>query len=90
MIDEEYLKSFKRAREMLLEDQAKMSEEERRHNREYGELINKYQQKYPEGLPFQMPYNYDDLKEAYETDRPLHTWEKYKGYYGEVPDDWLL
>ena len=34
--------------------------------------------------------NYDDLKEAYETDRPLHTWEKYKGYYGEVPDDWLL
>lgn len=77
-------------RKKLKEDQAKMTEEERRHNREYTELINKYEQKYHEGLPFQMPYNYADLKEAYETDRPLHTWEKYKGYYGEVPDEWLL
>lgn len=90
MIDEEYLKSFKRAREMLLEDQAKMSEEERRRNRDFGELYIKYEQKYEEGIPFQMPITFEDLKEAYETDRPLHTWEKYKGYYGEVPDEWLL
>ena len=77
-------------RELLKGRRERMTEEERRHNREYTELINKYEQKYPEGLPFQMPYNYADLKEAYETDRPLHTWEKYKGYYGEVPDEWLL
>lgn len=90
MIDEEYLKSFERGRKMLLEDQAKMTEEERQHNREYLDLINKYEQKYPEGLPFQMPYTYEELKEAYETDRPLHFWDKYKGYYLPVPDEWLL
>lgn len=81
---------FEEFRRKLKERQAKMTEAERRHNREYGELIIKYEQRYKEGLPFQMPYNYDDLKEAYETDRPLHTWEKYKGYYTPVPDDWVL
>lgn len=77
-------------RELLKERREKMTEEERRHNREFGELYIKYEQKYVEGIPFQMPITFDDLKEAYETDRPLHTWEKYKGYYGEVPDEWLL
>ena len=90
MIDEEYLKSFERGRKMLLDDQAKMTEEERRHNREYLRLINEYNQKYEEGLPFQMPYTFEELKEAMEQDRPFHTWEKYKGWYMEVPDDWLL
>lgn len=84
------LEKLEQFRKKLKEDQAKMTEEERQHNREFTALINKYQQKYHEGLPFQMPYTYDELKEAYETDRPLHTWEKYKGYYGEVPDEWLL
>ena len=77
-------------RELLKERREKMTEEERQHNREFGELYIKYEQKYEEGIPFQMPITFDDLKEAYEMDRPLHTWEKYKGYYGEVPDDWLL
>ncbi len=77
-------------RKKLKEKQAKMTEEERCHNREYGELIIKYGQRYKEGLPFQMPYTFEELKEAYETDRPFHTWEKYKGWYTPVPDDWLL
>lgn len=77
-------------RELLKERREMMTEEERQHNREFGELYIKYEQKYEEGIPFQMPITFDDLKEAYETDRPLHTWEKYKGYYGDVPDEWLL
>jgi len=90
VIDEEYLKSFERGRKLLLEDQAKMTEEERAHNREFTKLINDYEKKYEEGLPFQMPYTFEELKEAYETDRPFHTWEKFKGYYLPIPDDWIL
>lgn len=81
---------FEEFRRKLKERQAKMTEEERRHNRECGELYRKYEQRYDEGIPFQMPLTFEDLKEAYETDRPLHTWEKYKGYYAPVPDDWVL
>ncbi len=77
-------------REKLKAEQAQMSEEQRQHNREFTKLINDYQKKYEEGLPFQMPYTYEELKEAYETDRPLHTWEKYKGWYAPVPDEWYL
>ena len=77
-------------REKLKAEQAQMSEEQRKHNREFTKLINDYQKKYEEGLPFQMPYTYEELKEAYETDRPLHTWEKYKGWYAPVPDEWYL
>lgn len=77
-------------REKLKSEQEQMSEEQRQHNREFTKLINDYQKKYEEGLPFQMPYTYEELKEAYETDRPLHTWEKYKGWYAPVPDDWYL
>ena len=77
-------------REKLKAEQAQMSEEQRQHNREVTKLINDYQKKYEEGLPFQMPYTYEELKEAYETDRPFHTWEKYKGWYAPIPDDWYL
>ena len=90
MIDEEYLKSFEKGRRMLHERLAKMPEEERRRNAEFLELINDYQKKYPEGLPFQMPYTFEELKEAMEQDRPFHTWEKYKGWYDPIPDDWVL
>ena len=90
MIDEEYLKSFEKGRRMLHERLAKMPEEERQHNIEFLELIDKYEQRYPEGLPFQMQYTFEELKEAYETDRPFHTWEKYKGWYDPIPDDWVL
>lgn len=90
MIDEEYLKSFKKGRKMLHESLAAMSSEERQHNIEFLELIDKYEQRYPEGLPFQMQYTFAELKEAYETDRPFHTWEKYKGWYTPIPDDWYL
>lgn len=78
-------------RKKLKARQAKMSEEERRQNREFHDLINAYEKRYPEGLPFQMPYTFEELKEAMEQDRPFHTWEKYKGWYEEeIPDDWLL
>ena len=84
------LEKLEQFRKKLQEDQAKMTEEERRYNREFLELINKYGEKYPEGISFQMPYTFEELKEAYETDKPFHTWEKFKGWYAPVPDDWLL
>ena len=77
-------------RRKLKTRQAAMSEEERRHNREFTDLINQYNKKYPEGLPFQMPYTFEELKEAMEQDKPFHTWKKYKGWYGPIPDHWLL
>lgn len=90
MTDEEYFKSFQKGRALLHQRLAQMSEEQRQHNREFTKLINDYQKKYEEGLPFQMPYTYEELKEAYETDRPLHTWGKYKGWYAPIPDEWYL
>lgn len=84
------VEELKRFRKKLKEDQAKMSEEERRHNREFTDLINAYNKKYSEGLPFQMPYTFEELKEAMEQDKPFHTWGKYKGWYGPIPDHWLL
>lgn len=86
----EYLKSFEKGRRLLHKHLAEMPEEERQFNREFNKLINDYQKKYPEGLPFQMPYTFEELKEAYETDRPLHTWEKFKGWYTPDPEDWVL
>lgn len=84
------LEKLEEFRKKLKERQAKMPEEERRRNREFTRLINDYQKKYPEGLPFQMPYTFEELKEAYETDRPFRTWEKYKGWYDPIPDNWVL
>lgn len=84
------LEKLEEFRKKLKERQSKMPEEERRRNIEFLELIDKYEQRYPEGLPFQMPYTFEELKEAYETDRPFHTWEKYKGWYAPIPDDWVL
>lgn len=77
-------------RKKLREGQSKMTDEERQHNREFTALINEYNKKYPEGIPFQMNYTFEELKEAVETDKPFHEWEKFKGYYGDIPDDWLL
>ena len=84
------LEKLEEFRKKLKERQAKMPEEERRRNREFTRLINDYQKKYAEGLPFQMPYTFEELKEAMEQDRPFHTWEKYKGWYDPIPDDWVL
>ena len=66
--------------------QAKMSEEERRHNREMTEMINAYEKKYSKGIPFHLPFTYEEIKEALEKDRPFHEWEEYKGYYEELPE----
>ena len=84
------LEELEKFRKKLYEDKKKMTDEERRRNSELSDLINKYEQKYEEGLAWEMPFTFEDLKEAYETDRPLHTWEKYKGYYLPVPDDYIL
>ena len=68
-------------RRKLKARQAAMSEEERRRNAEFTELINAYEQRYDEGIAFQMPCTYEEIKEAMEQDKPLHTWEKYKKWY---------
>ncbi len=84
---EEQLIEFRRK---LKSRQLAMSEEERKFNRDFTALINQYNKKYPEGIPFQMPYTFEELKEAIEQDKPFHTWEKYKGWYHPIPDDWVL
>ncbi len=77
-------------RKKLRENYEKLSEEERSSIRESNFLHEEYNRRYPEGIPFQMPYSPEELKEAIEKDKPFHTWEKYKGWYGPVPDDWIL
>ena len=87
MTEEEFIEFRKK----LKAHQAKMPEEEKQKNREHLALINAYQKRYPEGIPFQMPITFEELKEAMEQDRPFHAWEKYRGWYEEkIPHDWLL
>jgi hypothetical protein len=85
MTDEQFMEFRKHLKAHL----AEMSEEERKFNAEFTELINAYEQRYDEGIPFQMPITYEELKEAMEQDKPFHTWEKYKGWYNmkHVPPD---
>lgn len=82
----EYQSRVLKIREKMLKEQAEMPEEERRRNREMKEMINAYGKKYPEGIPFQMPFSYEDIKEALEKDKPFHEQEKFKGYYEELPE----
>ena len=90
MIDEEYRKSFERGRKILLENQAKIPEEQRKRNAEFSDMLQEYHKRFKEGLPFQMYFTYEELKEALETNRPFETWDKFKGYYGPIPEDWVL
>lgn len=78
--------SIKELEEMVAPFLVGLSEEEKQHNRELSEMISAYEKKYPEGIPFQMPYKFEELKEALQQDKPFHKWEKYKGYYCNLPD----
>ena len=83
----EQLEAF---RKKLKEEQAKMPEEQRKRNAEFSDMLNEYHRRFNEGLPFDMVVTYEEVKEALETNRPFETWDKFKGYYGPIPDDWVL
>ena len=78
--------SIKELEEMVAPFLVGLSEEEKQHNRELSEMISAYGKKYPEGIPFQMYFTFEEIKEALEKDRPFHQWEKFKGYYHKLPD----
>ena len=69
-----------------------MPEEQRKRNAEYSNMLNEHLRRFKKGIPFDMVVTYEELKEALETNRPLYTWDKFKGYYGPIhlPDDWVL
>ena len=90
MSREEGVKRIERLRKLIKESTDRLTPEEIQYNIEFTKLINAYNKKYEEGIPFQMPYTFEELKEAYETDRPFHTWKKFKGFYGPVPKYWDL
>ncbi len=66
-------------------DQESLSVEEKEHNIRHNELISQYIRKYGT-IPFQMPYDFDDLVKAIEENKPFEKWDKYKAYYEPLPD----
>ena len=70
----------------MLEEQSKILPEERAKNREFYRLLQEYNKMTEIGIPFGMPYDFEDLKTAVETKKPFQEWEKYKPYYEPLPE----
>lgn len=69
---------------------ADLTEEEKERALQISKYLDLYHEMTDRLIPFQMPYTFEELKEAVEKKKPFQEWKKYKGWYTPVPDDWLL
>lgn len=82
----EYQSRVLKIREKMLKEQAEMPEEQRKYNRKLSAMINEYEKRFDEGISHLLLFTYEELKEALEKNKPFSEWEKYKGYYEELPE----